>query len=207
MSSSAVKEASTPLTKELQSRGWSSEEIRRVKEDESLLNKFRLVVRGLAEISPIIHSVDQNLQRDHLERNEGVERHNGIGAVEVEFQPQDQSLIIGGRKIFVSTFDLDRHPGLKVSDVYEQKQGNPFGVKIRDYLVTHPELIPDNWKEYGRIFFLGTILRHSSGGGPAGRLLAPGLEWNRFDEDRWSGTSAWFSEVWEKNYGYLSFHR
>ena len=64
---------------------------------------------------------------------------------------------------------------------------NPFNANLLDYLLAHPELIPEEWK--GEVvFFWGTIYRVDDG-----FLYVRDLCW---DGDGWSWGCYWLADVW-----------
>lgn len=62
---------------------------------------------------------------------------------------------------------------------------------VLDFLLAHPELIPEEWKGK-RIFFWGTIYRNSDG-----RLYVRFLYWNG---DRWRRYCNWLDDVFRGSY-------
>lgn len=70
------------------------------------------------------------------------------------------------------------------NDLQKELANQPvLNANVLDYLLAHPELIPEKWK--GKvIFFWGTIYRTSSG-----RLCVRGLRWN--------------GSEWRRNYDWL----
>ena len=68
-----------------------------------------------------------------------------------------------------------------------------FNANVLDYLLAHPELIPDEWKTGGNgntryIFFWGTVYRHRGG-----LLYVRFLDW---DDGRWRWGSRWLDDGW-----------
>lgn len=73
-------------------------------------------------------------------------------------------------------------------DLKARLEGQPvLPAHVLDYLLKHPELIPESWKGKG-IFFWGTIYRHA-----AGNLYVRYLFWK---EDRWDWVCYWLLRDW-----------
>ena len=72
------------------------------------------------------------------------------------------------------------------NDLRKKLEGsNPFNANCLDYLLAHPDLIPDEWK--GKwAFFWGTIYRHSFGD-----LCVRCLRW---DGDEWDWYCYWLDD-------------
>jgi len=69
----------------------------------------------------------------------------------------------------------------------EMAKKTPFNANVLDYLLAHPELIPDEWKgKY--VFFWGTIYRDSSGD-----LYVRCLCWRG---SRWDWSGGWVGGGW-----------
>jgi len=72
-----------------------------------------------------------------------------------------------------------------------------FNANVLDYLLAHPELIPDEWKTDGNgntryIFFWGTVYRDRDG-----ILFVRYLYW---DDGRWDWSYDWLDNDWDGNY-------
>ena len=91
----------------------------------------------------------------------------------------------------VSLYLSKRQKGGKLitgDDLRREPEGQPvLNANVLDYLLAHPELIPDEWKgKY--IFFWGTIYRNR-----VGRLYVRDLAWNG---DGWRWSYRWLDSVW-----------
>ncbi|HRY62408.1 MAG TPA: hypothetical protein P5056_01400 [Candidatus Paceibacterota bacterium] len=68
-------------------------------------------------------------------------------------------------------------------------EGQPvYGAVLLDFLLEHPEFIPDEWKTKGLIYFWGTTFRSSGGG-----LCVRRLDWGG---GRWYSDFYWLDYVW-----------
>ncbi len=77
---------------------------------------------------------------------------------------------------------------IKGNQLLEELKDKPvFNANVLGYLLTHPELIPDDWKEK-YTFFWGTIYRDSFG-----RLYVRCLYWS---SDRWYWSYRWLDGEW-----------
>lgn len=64
---------------------------------------------------------------------------------------------------------------------------NPFNANLLDFYLSHPELIPESWKEKA-VFFWGTVYR-SAGGSLYVRYL-------RWSGGRWDWNDRWLDDGW-----------
>lgn len=70
-----------------------------------------------------------------------------------------------------------------------------LNANVLDYLLAHPELIPEEWKRK-QVFFWGTIYRTS-----AGHLFVRHLE---YDGERWSWGCGWLGGTWSDGVAAIS---
>lgn len=132
---------------------------------------------------------------------EVVEKKHTIDCDAPPFVPEGWEVVehqSGGQ--FVCNLD-----GIELYLADEQRQGSIDGHELRrklegrlslnanvlDYLLKHPELIPDKWRgKY--IFFWGTIYRDSDG-----NLYVRCLDW---DHEEWSWRFGWLDGPWDDDY-------
>jgi hypothetical protein len=166
--------------------GWSNEEIKRLCEGNTLTD-VRQVLLGRAEVKILEHVIDCDAD-PFLPKNLKVDEHQKGGQFKfdaslVEFylsEPQRKERTIEGNK-------LRKELATKVV----------LNANVLDYLLAHPHLIPESWKqdEKGRtryIFFWGTIYRNSGGD-----LCMRCLYWN---DGRWDWGNYWLDYGWVVQY-------
>jgi hypothetical protein len=136
--------------------GFLESDFRRLAGNEDMLRQMLQVARGHAEVKLVERVID--LDADPFAPNNWkVEKHQHGGSFkwdpkQVQFylsEPQRKEKSIEGNKL------------------HKELEGKPvFNANLLDYLLAHPNLIPEEWKqdEKGRtryIFFWGTIYRGS----------------------------------------------
>lgn len=67
---------------------------------------------------------------------------------------------------------------------------NPLNVNALTYLLSHPKLIPTEWKDYHGIYFWGTIFRSPGGGRCVLYLCWRGGQWH------WD--ASWIEDDWNR---------
>lgn len=129
---------------------------------------FRGVLRGTHEIKAIEHAVDCSLEPSKPGSNFTIELNKKGGVVRLERRGDD--LYVDGKKI-VFSLSKKQINGKVITghDLREELSGKKvLSAIILDYLLAHPELIPESWKkdEKGNTWFIsfwGTIFRGSDG--------------------------------------------
>ena len=106
-----------------------------------------------------------------------VEEHKKGG--KLEWNPKNISLYLS---------ENQKKDWIKGNELREELKGKPvLNANVLDYLLAHPELIPEEWKgKY--VFFWGTIYRDSDGS-----LNVRYLGWNG---ERWNWSFNWLDNVW-----------
>ena len=141
-------------------------------EKTEVITQVLLVLIGQAIITIVKHVVDCNADPFTLEGWKVKEHHKGG---QMEWDPEKV-------KFYLSENQLDGKviEGNKLhKELAKMRLANAC---LLDYLLAHPELIPDEWK--GKlIFFWGTIYRNSNG-----NLCVRYLYWNG---DRWEWGYNW----------------
>lgn len=141
------------------------------------------VIRKTHEIKPIEHAVDCG-GTPYTPDGWSIESNKKGGVVKLE-KRADGQLYIDGKKVvlFRSKKQLNGKTmvGHKLREEVSGKE--ILNAIILDYLLAHPELIPENWKkdEEGNtiyIFFWGTIYRRSGGSLFVRCLFWLGSQWN-----------------------------
>jgi hypothetical protein len=156
--------------------GYTNAEIKKLCEGDTLA-KLLPVVKGLAQIVISKHLIDCDAN-PFVPEGWKVEQHRKGG--QLEWNPerialylskgQQDGKYIGGHKL---RKELEDKPVLNAC--------------VLDYLLAHPDLIPESWK--GKVvFFWGTIYRSADGG-----LYVRCLYW---DGGRWSWDCLWLGLDW-----------
>jgi hypothetical protein len=130
--------------------GWTNAEIKTLSEG-NVLAKVLQVIKGQAEIKMVEHLIDCDAA-PFVPDGFSVEEHKKGGLF--KFDPDEISLYLSKKqkKSFIGGHDLRK----KLSD-------KPvMNANVLDYLLAHPEIIPEEWKEK-YILFWGTIYRDSDG--------------------------------------------
>ena len=107
-----------------------------------------------------------------------------------ELESHDTSLgEIDVKDIELYLTDEQKGGDIKGTKLKEKLKGKPvLNVVVLDYLLAHPELIPDEWKSK-LVFFFGTIYRFS-----AGILYVRYLYWR---DGQWSWSYCWLGIDWD----------
>jgi len=166
----------------LEQSGWTPAHLKKAA-GGSFLKSVLDVLDGRAEITYPDHVIDCDAD-PFLPKGWKVEEHQKGGqlkfdSTQVQFylsDPQRKGKVIEGNTL------------------RKELAGKPvLNANVLDYLLAHPHLIPEEWKEdsEGRtryIFFWGTIYRNSSGG-----LYVRFLYW---DGGRWYWDCGWLGYGW-----------
>jgi hypothetical protein len=162
---------------------YTNDDIKRLCEG-NVLADVRNVLLGHAEVKLVEHVIDLDAD-PFVPNNWKVEKHQQGGSfkwdpaqVQFHLSPNQQN----GKVI----------EGNKLRKELEGK--SVFNANLLDYLLAHPNLIPEEWKqdEQGRtryIFFWGTIYRYSDG-----NLCVRYLYWH---VGRWQWGCSWLDDGWD----------
>ncbi len=147
--------------------GWNNAEINMLSEG-NVLSEVLQVIKGMAEIKIIKHEI--NCDADPMIPDDwSIEEHNRQGLLNFSL---DKVSLYRPKK---------QHKGL--INGYNLRQEligkNAMNANVLDYLLVHPELIPDAWKNF-HIFFWGTIYRHSPDNISVRYLCWRGRKWRWF---------------------------
>jgi hypothetical protein len=130
--------------------GWNNAEIKNLSEGDILADVLK-VIKGQAEIKMIERLIDCD-SAPFVPNGWSVEEHKKGGLF--KFDPAKISLYLSKEQ---KKGSIDGHYLRK--DLSDKPVMN---ANVLDYLLAHPELIPEEWKgKY--IFFWGTIYRNSDG--------------------------------------------
>ncbi len=140
------------LADTLEAAGYSPEDITRLRSSVHQLIAFKDVLSGAAQIVRVKHVIDLDAN-PFVPNGWRVERH--VVGGRFEWDPAKVMLYLsseqqGGGKL--QGYEL--HKELKDKPV--------CNANLLDYLLAHPELIPESWKSKA-VFFWGTIYAHPDG--------------------------------------------
>jgi hypothetical protein len=148
----------------LENAGFSTEDVTKLKQFSNLKG-FKDVLNGKAEISYLEHLIDCDVN-PFIPDGWSVEEHKKGGMF--KFNPEKISLYLSKKQKKGSIGGYDLRKELSDKPV--------MNANVLDYLLAHPELIPEEWKgKY--IFFWGTIYRDSDGRLDVRCLGWSGSEW------------------------------
>ena len=166
---------------------WSNDDIKRLCEG-SVLVDVRSVLRGHAAINVIEHVIDCDADPFNPWASEGftIEDHQKGG--QWKFDPKEIEFFL------TSSQKSGKVEGNKLRKELAKKP--VFNANVLDYMLAHPELIPDEWKTDGNgntryIFFWGTVYRNRDG-----FLYVRYLYW---DVGRWRWSRSWLGHDWYSN--------
>jgi hypothetical protein len=147
--------------------GWNNAEIKTLSEGDILADVLK-VIKGQAEIKISERLIDCD-SAPFIPNGWSVEEHKKSGFF--KFDPAKISLYLSKKQ---------KKGSIGGHDLRKELSNKPvMNANILDYLLDHPELIPEEWKgKY--IFFWGTIYRDSDGNLYVRCLYWRGSEW------RWS---------------------
>jgi len=149
--------AAHQLEKTLRKAGWENEDVTRMTQSVELSEQIRAVLRGHAKIEIITHLIDCDA-KPYLPEGWSIKPEDQIASGvrgEITFDPAKiASHFVDGQK------DGKSIVGHELKKLLEGQPVLP--ANVLDYLLAHPELIPDAWKgKY--LYFWGTIYRDSDG--------------------------------------------
>jgi len=145
--------------------GWNNAEIKTLSEGDILADVLK-VIKGQAEIKMIEHLINYDAA-PFIPDGWSVEEYKKGGMF--KFNPEKISLYLSKKQKKGSISGHDLRKDLSDKPV--------INVNVLDYLLAHPELIPEEWNgKY--IFFWGTIYRNANGYLSVRYLYWNGSEWS-----------------------------
>lgn len=130
--------------------GWTNTDIKALSES-NFLSEVLKVMKGYSEIKPIDHLIDCDTN-PFIPDGWSLEEHQKGGLI--KFDPKNISLYLSKKQ---------KKSIINGHDLRKELMGQPvMNANVLDYLLAHPELIPESWKDK-YIFFWGTIYRLSDG--------------------------------------------
>jgi len=122
-----------------------------------------------------------------------IERHIKSGKVRLE--RRGDTLYVDGKKVILHLVKQQTRNGVilghELCKELEKGKLVLLSANLLDYLLEHPELIPDTWKGKA-VFFWGTVYRGSDGS-----LNVRYLGW---DDGGWSWDYYWLDNGWDADY-------
>ena len=156
--------------------GWCPEDVKWLSAG-TVLTDIRSVRLGVAEIKVLEYVIDCDAA-PFTPSGLKVEEHKKSGAFKWDTSPQV--------KLYLSQFQKKGVIG--GNKLRKKLAGKPvLNANVLDYLLAHPHLIPEEWKDK-YVFFWGTIYRYS-GGGLCVRYLGG-------DGDEWGWSCGWLDCGW-----------
>jgi hypothetical protein len=130
--------------------GWNNAEIKTLSEGDILADVLK-VIKGQAKIKMIECLIDCDTN-PFIPDGWSVEEHKRGGMF--KFNPAKISLYLSKKQ---------KKGSIEGNDLRKELANQPvLNANVLDYLLAHPEFIPEEWKDKA-IFFWGTIYRRSSG--------------------------------------------
>lgn len=144
--------------------GWTNADIKALSEGNFLADVLKLM-NGQLEIKPIEHLIDCDAV-PFIPNGWSVEEHKKCGLF--KFDPAKTSLYLSKKQ---------KKGSIGGHDLRKELSDKPvMNANVLDYLLAHPELIPEEWKSKA-VFFWGTIYRDSDGDFYVRCLGWSGSEW------------------------------
>jgi len=163
------------LADALESAGYTPGDVTKMRSSLDALKRFKRVLVGMSKIVRLWHDIDCDAD-PYLPDGFSVDEHHRGGRFEWNLDEITihQSL----------TNQQDHLQYIKGGDFLRELANEPIcNANVLDYLLAHPELIPDDWKGKN-VYFWGTIYLGSDH-----RLSVRCLEWN---VDKWGWKSRRF---------------
>jgi len=173
------------LMEKFEAEGFTADDITKLGQYKDL-DKIKQVLDGYAEIIPFSHVVDCDVAPEILSDWQK-EEHFKMGKLKLE--NRDGKLYANGQEVirFLSKKQKDGKTIEGCELRLELASKSTLNACILDYLLKHPELIPEEWKK-GLTYFWGTIFRVSGGG-----LCVAYLHWNGL---WWHWKYNWLDNGW-----------
>ncbi|MEK7611768.1 MAG: hypothetical protein AAB407_00230 [Patescibacteria group bacterium] len=165
-------------------QGYTPELMNALAERPDLFKQLLQVQLGNAEIRIVDHVVDCDVD-PMIPDGWKIEDHQKGG--QWKWDPAKVNLFLSDPQKEGKT--------IRGTELRKQLQGQPvLNACVLDYLLAHPYLIPEDWKQddKGRTrytFFWGTIYRHSNGN--------LGVRYLYWDGGRWDWSCRWLDDGWD----------
>lgn len=169
----------------LRKAGFSNSDVSKMAENEMICQNFLAVLRGNAMVECVKHIIDCDAE-PYIPEGWSIHPEDQIQSRvtgQFEFDPSKAGLFLTDKQKV--SYEIG-------NDLKQALEGQPvLPANVLDYLLAHPEAIPESWKgKY--IFFWGTIYRYSGG-----YLIVRYLCWRG---DRWFWSDRWLDYGWDVNF-------
>lgn len=165
----------------------------------NVLTGVRNVLRGYAEIKLAEHVIDCDAEPILLNSHNSVHEHRKSGFLKWDKAKQEKP-----EALYRAKGQTRRH-SVEYQSLKTELSAMPvLNINVLDYLLSHPELIPESWKEkydgaINFICFWGTIVENH------GYLYVPSLYWDEKKSKavstyHWTGTNWWENGAFHDNY-------
>lgn len=166
--------AMNQLADALEQAGYTSDQVTKLRSSQEILMNLKSVFAGTSEIVAIKHLIDCDAD-PFIPEGWKVEDCRKGG--QLEWDPE---------KIVLHLDKAQKDGSIVGNELRKRLKDLPvLNANVLDYLLAHPNLIPENWKNK-YIFFWGTIYRSSDDG-----LCVRCLHWNGY---RWRWHSYWLDD-------------
>lgn len=174
--------------------GWKNTDIKRLCEGDAA-ERTLLILRGQAELTIISHIIDCDADPVIPQGwNATIEFHQKGGQVKWELKG-DKAYLNGEEVVLHRVKGQVKGKVIEGHELRKKLTGEKvLNANVLDYLLKHPELIPESWKKDSEgntlyIFFWGTIFRNSDGDLHVRYLY--------FVDGQWLWSSGWLDRVWD----------
>lgn len=160
----------------LERNGWTPADVKLLSKGNALTEVLRLV-RGDAVIAPCDHFID--CDKPFLPKG-------GKLTWEVKEHEQQGKWGWNPAKVTLYTNAKQSAPGgMEALELQQKlKHKRPLNGSVAGYLLRHPHLIPEEWKNYVAVAFWGSTYTSSEGD------IILGLSWY---QGKWKWTGCWFT--------------
>jgi len=168
------------LADALEEAGYTPDDVTKLRSSKQL-PAVKELLRGNAKIKVVRYLIDCSAD-PYIPGGWTVEEHQKGGTLEWD-----------SAKILLFLAEKQKTGLITGHDLRKELVDKPvLNANVLDYLLAHPELIPEDWKEGEYIFFWGTIYRYSDVG-----LCVRCLGWGG---GRWYWDYHWLLRDWFANY-------
>lgn len=154
------------LADALEAAGYTPDDVTKLRSKPDALKEFKDVLAGLSEFVITKHLIDCDVD-PFVPKGWKVEEH--IKGGQFEWDPTKVDLYLSEKQ---------RGGSIEGNKLRQELRGRSvLNANVLDYLLAHPNLIPEEWKgKY--VFFWGTIYRYSAGDSYVRYLCFGGCRWH-----------------------------
>src|SRR3989344_1801838 len=153
--------------------GWETKDFTVLAQNQDKCSEVLAFLRGNSELKVIQHVIDCHADPTIPYKGWTVQEHLKQGQMKLELRP-DGELYLNAKKVVLHLSEAQQDgkvvEGHKLhTELLENEDEDTIlNANVLDYLLAHPELIPESWKKdaEGRtlyVFFHGTTFRDSDG--------------------------------------------